>query len=164
VSHWRHTSSASKTWTSSIDIARRARCLETLLIRRRVRPDARTDAGISWRGAWDLCVRTNSQKETQWSIPVHCPRSDRTIYTAPNGSKFGVLCDTYTSDTSSQWGSFFGLGFRECLCNCDYPPGCTVATYSGTCYLKKIASGQGFTDGATALDWTAVRLGRNYMG
>ena len=98
------------------------------------------------------------------TAPIQCPQSDRTVYTAPNGNKFGILCNVDTNDASYQWGPFFGINFKDCICKCDDRPGCTVATYTGTCYLKQSAFGQGFVQGAGVKDWTAVKLGSDYSG
>jgi hypothetical protein len=98
------------------------------------------------------------------TAPITCPQSNRTIYTAPNGNNFGILCNVDTNDASYQWGPFFGLSFKECLCKCDDRPNCLVATYTGTCYLKQSAFGQGFDQGAGDIDWTAVKIGTDYAG
>ena len=96
--------------------------------------------------------------------PIQSPQDDRAVYTAPNGNKFGVLCNVDTSDASYQWGPFFGISFKDCLCQCDDRSGCTVATYTGTCYLKQSAFGKGFVQGAGVKDWTAVKMGTDYTG
>ena len=92
------------------------------------------------------------------SVNPSCPGAGGKTYTAPNGDKFGILCGWDTNDVTYQWGPYFYLSFKDCLCKCADKPGCTVATFTGTCYLKESAKGQGFIKTDRIDNWTAIKL------
>ena len=71
---------------------------------------------------------------------------------------FGILCGWDTKARAYDWGPYPGVTFGDCVKKCADKKGCTVATYTGTCYLKRDARGKGYVWVNRPNDMTAVML------
>jgi hypothetical protein len=75
---------------------------------------------------------------------LDCPAAGGTKFTGPAGGKWGILCGWDTKSKTFKWGPIYGISFEQCMMTCAQTDGCTVATYTGTCYLKASAKGKGY--------------------
>ena len=81
-----------------------------------------------------------------------------TKYTSINEEKFGILCGWDTHSRTYHWGPITDVNFEECIRKCAALDECTVATFTGTCYLKKNARGKGYVRTGRKNNMTAIKL------
>ncbi|KAK3701898.1 hypothetical protein LTR37_015209 [Vermiconidia calcicola] len=91
---------------------------------------------------------------------VACPQASGTIFEGPHGGRWGILCGWDTKARKYKWGPFYDLTFQQCVEKCGATEGCSVATYTGACYLKEDAKGKGYVHTRRANNMAAVKLAR----
>ena len=96
-----------------------------------------------------------------WLNRDDCPMAGGTKYDVL-GKTFGILCGWDTKARTYHWGPYTGLDFSECIQKCAAKPECSLATYTGTCYLKKSAKGMGYVHTGRASDMTAIKLHKTH--
>ena len=70
-----------------------------------------------------------------------------------------TLADSSAPGDSYAWGPF-DLDFAGCIAKCGATKGCHIATWTGKCYLKKSARGQGYAKNGKMTNKTAVKLSK----
>lgn len=92
-----------------------------------------------------------------WLNRADCPMAGGTKYSVLS-KDFGILRGWDTHARKYHWGPYAGISFQECIQKCAEKKGCGVATFTGTCYLKKSALGKGFVHNGKKNDMTAIKL------
>jgi len=75
---------------------------------------------------------------------LDCPAAHQTKFHGPHGGKWGVLCGWDTQSTTFFKGPYTSLDFEQCILKCGATKDCEIATFTGSCYLKKGARGLGY--------------------